>query len=149
MPSHHLSKPSWKRVSPYESTTEHRRVGGAYWWEKAEASLGAAQRDSIAGDLNFAMSRVYYAAFYAVSALLLDRQFSFRKHSGVRAVFHREFIKPGFVPRKWGQFYDQIFEDRQEGDYVAFIEFEADYVTDRLQECTDFLAVIKPLIPSL
>jgi len=27
---------------------------------------------------------------------------------------------------QWGKFYDQLFEDRQEGDYVALIEFERD-----------------------
>jgi len=39
-----------------------------YWWSKAEESLASAQREVEAGALAFAMNRVYYAAFYAVSA---------------------------------------------------------------------------------
>ncbi len=93
-----------------------------YWWSKAEESLASAQRECEAGAFAFAMNRIYYAAFYAVSAALLDRQTSFKKHSGVRAAFHREFIKSGMLDSDWGKFYDQLFEDRQEGDYVALID---------------------------
>lgn len=39
-----------------------------YWWKKAEESLASAQREIDHDSLNFAMNRIYYAAFYAVSA---------------------------------------------------------------------------------
>lgn len=120
-----------------------------YWWSKAEESLASTQREVEAGALAYAMNRIYYAAFYAVSAALLDRQTSFKKHSGVRAVFHREFIKNGMLDSNWGKFYDQLFEDRQEGDYVALIEFERDYVLSQLARCHDFLNQLRPLIASL
>lgn len=120
-----------------------------YWWSKAEESLASAQREVEAGALAYAMNRIYYAAFYAVSAALLDRQTSFKKHSGVRAAFHREFIKNGMLDSNWGKFYDQLFEDRQEGDYVALIEFERDYVLSQLARCHDFLNQLRPLIASL
>lgn len=120
-----------------------------YWWSKAEESIAAALRELDAGALAFAMNRVYYAAFYAVSAALLDRSLSFKKHSGVRSTFHREFIKTGFLDTEWGKFYDRVFEDRQEGDYIALIEFDRDYVQDHLGRCREFLTNLKPLISSL
>jgi uncharacterized protein (UPF0332 family) len=120
-----------------------------YWWSKAEESLASAQREVEAGAFAFAMNRVYYAAFYAVSAALLDRQTSFKKHSGVRAAFHAEFIKKGLLDSDWGKFYDQLFEDRQEGDYVALIDFERDYVFNQLARCRDFLIHLRPLVASL
>lgn len=49
-----------------------------------------------------------------LSAALLERRLSFKKHSGVRANFHKEFIKKGLLEVKWGKFYDHVFEDRQE-----------------------------------
>ena len=64
-----------------------------YWWAKAEESLASAQREFAAGAYTFAVNRLYYAAFYGVCAALLERRQSFRKHSGVRAAFHREFIR--------------------------------------------------------
>lgn len=47
-----------------------------YWWSKGEQSLSAAEREINADSLEFAMNRVYYAAFYAVSAALLERRVS-------------------------------------------------------------------------
>jgi uncharacterized protein (UPF0332 family) len=104
-------------------TKEKRSVVVGYWFEKAEESMISARREFEAGSLSFATNRLYYAAFYAVSALLMAHELSFKKHSGVRAAFHQQFIKTGFLERKWGRLYDQLFEDRQEGDYVVFISF--------------------------
>ena len=120
-----------------------------YWWSKAEESLASAQREADAGALAFAMNRIYYSAFYAVSAALLDQQTSFRKHSGVRAAFHKEFIKKGILDSNWGKFYDQLFEDRQEGDYLALTEFDPEYVRSQLARCRDFLTHLRPHIVSL
>jgi len=92
------------------------------------------------------MNRIYYAAFYAVSAALLERKFQFVKHSGVRAMFHREFVKTGLLDVKWGKLYDRLFEDRQEGDYVALTSFEHEYVEMQLGQCVEFLAALRPLI---
>jgi len=41
------------------------------------------------------MNRLYYAMFYALLALLQDRQLGSSKHSGAISLFDREFIKNG------------------------------------------------------
>jgi len=128
---------------------EHRAGVVQYWWTKAEECLSSAQRELNAGALAFAKNRIYYAAFYAVSAALLERQASFKKHSGVRAAFHREFVRSGLLDVKWSKFYDQLFEDRQEGDYIALIDFEREYVESQLAQCREFHVALRPLISSL
>ena len=130
-------------------TQEKRSAVVGYWFEKAEESITSARREFGAGSFSFAMNRLYYAAFYAVSALLMAHKLSFRKHSGVRSAFHQKFIKTGLLERKWGRLYDQLFEDRQEGDYVVFISFEPVYVETQLDQCTQFLEQIRSLIPSI
>ena len=117
-----------------------------YWLEKADESMASARREFEADSLAFAMNRLYYSAFYAVSALLMARHLSFKKHSGVRSAFHKHFIKTGILERKWGRLYDQLFEDRQEGDYVVFISFDLDYVETQLNQCAQFLEHVRPLI---
>jgi len=107
---------------------DQRKKVVRYWLLKAQDSLSSARREIDAGSYSFAMNRLYYAAFYGVCAVLLQREQSFRKHSGVRTAFHREFIKKGLLDIKWGRLYDQLFEDRQEGDYVVFVAFDRDYV---------------------
>jgi uncharacterized protein len=120
-----------------------------YWWSKAEESLASAQREFVAGAYTFAVNRLYYAAFYGVCAALLERRQSFRKHSGVRTAFHREFIRARLLDVQWGKLYDRLFEDRQEGDYIALIAFEPEYVTSQIELCREFLDALHPLISSL
>jgi len=129
-------------------TEEQRTEMVRYWWLKARDSLSSARREFEAGSYSFAMNRLYYAAFYGVCAVLIERQQSFRKHSGVRAAFHRQFIKTGLLDIKWGRLYDQLFEDRQEGDYVVFVSFEPEYVQFQLTQCSGLLDELGSLLPS-
>jgi uncharacterized protein (UPF0332 family) len=130
-------------------TNQKRSEIVGYWWDKAEESLASARREFQTGSLSFAMNRLYYTAFYAVSALLMERELTFKKHSGVRAAFHQHFIKKGVLEHKWGKLYDQLFEDRQEGDYVVFISFEPEYVESQLTQCSQFLKRLRSLITSV
>ena len=120
-----------------------------YWWSKAVDSLDSAKRELEADKFSFAVNRIYYAAFYAVSAALLDRGARFKKHTGVRSAFHREFVKSGLLSVEWSKFYDRLFEDRQEGDYVALTTFDRAYVDTQLFRCVEFHRQMRSFIPSL
>ncbi|MEW6702889.1 MAG: hypothetical protein AB1298_09235 [Bacteroidota bacterium] len=50
------------------------------------------------------------------------------------------------VDIEWGKFYDHLFEDRQESDYIALTEFERVYVEAQIKKCNEFLSLIKQLI---
>lgn len=128
---------------------EAREEAVQYWWKMAEESLASAQREYEFGAHSFAINRLYYTVFYAVSAALLERKLSFVKHSGVRAAFHREFIKTGLLDIEWGKFYDELFEDRQEGDYLAFSTFERSYVENQLKRCAQFLNLLRAIMANL
>ena len=73
---------------------------------------------------NTCANRLYYACFYAVTALLTRNGLSSSKHTGVKGLFNQHFVKTGQVSRENGKLYNQLFEDRQEGDYVDFVLFE-------------------------
>lgn len=124
---------------------ESRRQAVEYWWALAQESLESAHRELAADALPFAVNRLYYAAFYAVSALLLERGSSFRKHSGVRTSFHRTLVKTGEIDVRWGRLYDRLFENRQEADYLALVSFDRDYVEGLLEECRQFLEKLREL----
>ena len=120
-----------------------------YWWDKARESLQAARREFAAGAYSFAMNRAYYALFYAVSTLLLEEGRRFKKHSGVRSAFNQQIIKSGRMERWCGDLYNEIFDDRQAGDYIEFTKFDAPYVQEKINGCEKFLADLQPLIKSL
>ena len=114
-----------------------------YWWIKAKQSLRAAHREMAAADYALAVNRASHALFYAVSALLLEEDHKFKKHSGVRAAFNRAFVKPGRVAKTNGELYNRLFSDRQKGDYMAFAEFDQSYVEKQLQGFEAFLGNIR------
>jgi uncharacterized protein len=64
----------------------------AYWLEKAHESLKSARSEYESCRLSFAMNRIYYAAFYALTALFSDRGCVFKKHKGLRSALHRDLI---------------------------------------------------------
>lgn len=119
-----------------------------YWIEKSLESFNAAEDDLRAGRLSFSVNRIYYACFYIVSALLLQKDLKFKKHSGVKAYFHKNFVKQGLVSSDEGRFYNKLFEARQRGDYIEFVRFEKNQVEDWLKKAKEFVDKLKTLIES-
>jgi len=86
-----------------------------------------------------AVNRIYYALFYEVSALLMTKNLSSHKHSGIRALFNEHFVKNGIVETEIGKFYSEMFVFRQEGDYKDFTFFNENHVDSWLQKAEKYL----------
>lgn len=84
---------------------------------KATRSIEAAKRDVEHGDHDFASSRAYYAAFYAIEAILLTKGLSFSKHGSVIGAFNQYFVKTGIFPKEFSKLITRLFRERQTGDY--------------------------------
>lgn len=95
------------------------------------------------------VNRIYYAIFYEVSALLLTRNISSSKHSGMRSLFNKEFIKTGIIPEKYGDFYNKMFEFRQRGDYEDFVEFNEKQVKNWLEMAEVFVNEVEKTMEKL
>lgn len=95
---------------------------------------------------NTAANRLYYACFYAVSALLLKNGLSISTHNGVKTEFHKSFVKTGIISKQSGRTYSRLFNLRQEGDYLDFKRLGEEDVVPFFQEAKDFIAVITTLI---
>ncbi len=64
-----------------------------------------------------AVSRAYYAMFYAVSAALASIGIARSKHSAVISAFRQNFIKTGLIEPEYGDLLGVSFDARQESDY--------------------------------
>jgi len=116
------------------------------WMDKAVESLASAELELNEGHTNFAVNRLYYACFYSVTALLLRDGRQFTKHSAVRSEFSRTYIKSNRIDVKWNKFYQKLFEDRQEGDYIPTASFEQAEVSASIQQAHEFIDLIRNLI---
>lgn len=73
---------------------------------------------------NAAVNRLYYACYYAVTALLANQNLDAKTHAGVRQLFGLHFGKTGILPSDLAKFYSQIYDARQMGDYDDFLDFD-------------------------
>lgn len=86
-----------------------------YRMERAYDTLEDARILASKGRWNACVNRLYYACFYAVSALLVRDGLASSKHAGVRSLFNKQYVKPGKIPKNLARVYNDLFERRQEG----------------------------------
>jgi len=92
------------------------------------------------------VNRLYYACFYAVSALLLTKGLTATRHSGLRTLFHQHLIRPGLLPLGQGQLYDRLFDQRQRSDYAGLVQFDIHEVRAWYGEAQVFVEAAAVLI---
>jgi uncharacterized protein (UPF0332 family) len=126
--------------------TKEEKTIISYRMECANETLREAQLLFEAGHLRAYVNRLYYACFYAVSALLLTINESTSKHSHLRSLLHREFVKTGSIPIELGKHFDLLFDSRQEGDYVDFVTFRAEEIEPWFERTKRFIESIDYLI---
>jgi uncharacterized protein (UPF0332 family) len=95
---------------------------------------------------NACVNRLYYACFYAVTALLATEEMSSGKHSGVKSLFNRYWISTNKISKEHGRLYNYLFESRQEGDYIDFVSLDRDTVEPWIPQVIDFINTITKLI---
>ena len=67
------------------------------------------------------------------------------KHSGIKSLFNQYIIKKKVLDKSKGKLYNQLFEARQEGDYVDFVSFDRDLVEPWVLKVKAFIDDIKHL----
>ncbi|MBI5216927.1 MAG: HEPN domain-containing protein [Ignavibacteriae bacterium] len=77
---------------------------------QAETLLGIGQSFGAA-------NRAYYAMFYATLAILLSKNLGSSKHTGVLALFDKNFVRTNEVETTWSKMLHRAFTLRNQGDY--------------------------------
>lgn len=93
-----------------------------------------------------AVNRLYYACYYAVIALLIDKEIQPHTHSGVRQMFGLHFVKTGIIDSSTGKFFSDIYDMRQTGDYDDYISFDKEVVFDLLEPANELITAIEKIL---
>jgi uncharacterized protein (UPF0332 family) len=117
-----------------------------YRQEKSRETLEDAHILFRAGRLFSALNRIYYSLFYEVMALLLTKDLSSARHTGIRALFNEHFVKTGKVNVKWGRFFSRMYDFRQKGDYADFVQFEEAKIKEWLASVEAFINDVDQVI---
>lgn len=126
--------------------TPERQTLVGYRLQRARETVEEARVLLETDHANACVNRLYYACFYAVSALLLTRNVSTSKHSHVRALLHRDYIKPGHISKEMGNHYDLLFDSRHKGDYEDLVVFDAERVRPWFEPTKSFVDHVAILV---
>lgn len=88
-----------------------------YRLEKANRTYQEAVGSIKNGYVETAANRLYYAAYYAVSALLISYKYEVSTHNGVIQMFGKVFLRNNIIDKKYGKIFNQLFSLRLTGDY--------------------------------
>ena len=100
-------------------------------------------------DYESCASRVYYAMFYSVEALLLTKKLSFSSHKGVLSGFGQYFVKTGIFSKEMSKNLNQAFEKRQLGDYGSSFAIEKEEAKELLENGQSFVRIITQYLEKL
>lgn len=88
-------------------------------------------------------SQSYYAVFHILQAVLLTKNLSFAKHSGVISAFSKFFIKERIFPEDFGRKIKDLRKDRELGDYDYFCHISSERAATDLKNAEEIMKAIK------
>jgi uncharacterized protein len=89
------------------------------------------------------MNRLYYAMFYAVLALLQEKQLGTSKHYGAISLFDREFVKSGLIETEYSKALHKAFILRQKGDYLEEAEVSRADIEEIFPQAESFVGLVE------
>jgi len=93
-----------------------------------------------------AINRLYYACYYAVSALLIKDGYEAHTHSGVKTLLGLHYIKGNKIEKSFGKTYNKLFNLRQDGDYEDWFDIDEQDIKPLLEPAEEFIAEMERLI---
>ncbi len=112
----------------------------------ASEDLVAAEDNLRLGHLRAAVSRAYYAMFYAATAVLGSRGLWRSKHQGLIAALGEYLVKPGLVEPKYGRILHDAFETRLDSDYAPHPDLHEDSARNVITNAADFVRRMEKLL---
>jgi hypothetical protein len=92
------------------------------------------------------VNRLYYAAYYAISAYFVQQELKAFTHAGLKSAFNRELVLTGKIPTAEGRVFNQLFSFRQDADYKDFVQFEEAQIDLLFPQVKTLIDLIERLI---
>ena len=89
----------------------------AYRIQKADSVFIEASDNATMNHWNLVANRLYYAVFHMASALLIDKGFTSKTHSGVICLLGQEFATKGLLDKDEMRLVSRLQNMRHAGDY--------------------------------
>jgi len=126
--------------------TEDRKVIVKHRLQKARNTFTEVKGIVEMGYWHAAANRLYYACFYAVTALLIKNGHSSRSHNGVFTLLGEHFVVTGIISKEQNRLYRKLFDLRQDGDYDDWVVVDESDIIPLLEPAENFITDIENLI---
>ena len=93
-----------------------------------------------------AANRLYYACYYAATALLINDGYETHTHSGVKTLLGLHYLNENKIEKSLGKMYRQLFNLRQTGDYEDWINIDEEDIIPFIEPAEKFIAEIEMLV---
>lgn len=93
-----------------------------------------------------AISRLYYACYYAVVALLVANKIETQTHSGIKTVFSLNFVRTNYIDKSLAKTFFQLFDLRHNNDYEDFCLCDRDTIEELRPLAGKFINAIERLL---
>lgn len=119
-----------------------------YRIENAHRTMDEVSSHMANGFYNTAVNRMYYACYYAASAMLVAEHITTKSHDGVKQMFSLHFVKTGKVPVNLGKSYSRLFDKRTKGDYNDLFDNDKTVCEELYPEAKNFVDSLTRLAQS-
>ncbi len=92
---------------------------------------------------NAVINRLYYASFYAVTAILISKEIETKSHDGVRIKFGQEFIRTGIFDKEMGRHFSKLFDLRTKGGYGDLFDHSQETALPLIDPTREFVEAIR------
>ena len=127
-------------------TDEEREALVKYRIEKASGTLVEARDCADDNHWTLAANRLYYAAYYASKALLIQNGIVAKSHEGVIGMIGQNFVVKGIIPKEEARLLARLHNMRKTGDYDDFIEWHQEEVEPLFELVEKYIEKVKTLV---
>jgi uncharacterized protein (UPF0332 family) len=127
-------------------TGENRRIAADEELQRTDEELAAARTLVEAGLYRPAMTRVYYAVFHAMRALLFAEGLQPRSHEGVQHLLNLHYVRAGRLEPQWTRVVARLQKYREEADYGAALALDREALDEELGAAEAFCARARELL---
>lgn len=125
---------------------EERKAIVAYRLDKSKETLEEGKTVGKIGYWSLAANRLYYAAYYACIALLIDRGIEASTHKGTIRMIGYTFVKDNILRPEDSQLLGRLFSMRQTGDYEDLFDWTEDDVYPLIPKVAELINRIERII---
>ena len=127
-------------------TKEQRISIVRYRIESAENTLAEVETHRANGFYNTAVNRLYYACYYAATAILIANGIEVKSHDGVRMNLGKFIVQEDILTPELGRYFSRLFSKRSTGDYDDFFNHSIETVDELMPDAKLFIQTIKDWI---